>query len=84
MTASNLATVIGPALLWSQTQATDGALEQLQSITQIIRITSIMIENYNKLTSLALVRENEKKRQLEAQEKQQVRSLPRPLFLQIS
>ena len=71
MTASNLATVIGPALLWSQTQATDGALEQLQSITQIIRITSIMIENYNKLTSLALVRETEKQRQLEAQEKQQ-------------
>lgn len=71
MTASNLATVIGPALLWSQTQATDGALEQLQSIGLAIKITRLMIENYDKLSSLAKVRETEKQRLQEVLEKLQ-------------
>jgi hypothetical protein len=55
MTANNLATVIGPALLWpkpADTNSFDQSLQQLRSVSYIIKLTQFMIEHHNDLHSI--------------------------------
>lgn len=86
MTTGNLSTVIGPALLWSESKETEGAAKQLESINVALKITTVLIDNCASLNSLKEAREKEKQRQEETatQQKQSKVFLTRLVFLTLT